>query len=45
MSCTGPYTLAPGLTDYVVDTPDGKTPAYSDLGSLQYLHHTLIWSP
>ena len=39
---TGPYTLAPGLTNYVVDTPDGQTPTLSDLRSLRYHHHTRI---
>src|SRR5271157_3368826 len=39
---SGPYTLAPGLTNYVVDNPDGTNPAYSDLGSLRYHHHTRV---
>lgn len=39
---TGTYTLAPGLTNYTVDAPNGNTPSYSDLESLRYHHHTKV---
>jgi hypothetical protein len=38
----GPYPLAPGLVNVEVDAPNGKTPSYSDLESLQYHHHTRV---
>lgn len=39
---TGPYPLAPGLVNVEVDAPNGQTPSYSDLESLQYHHHTRV---
>lgn len=39
---SGPYRLAPGLTNVEVDAPNGHTPSYSDLESLQYHHHTRV---
>ena len=41
-AATGDYTLAPGLTNYVVDQPNGNTPSISDLPSLQYHNHMKI---
>lgn len=38
----GPYQLAPGLDNVEVDAPDGKTPSYRDLESLQYHNHTRV---
>jgi hypothetical protein len=38
----GPYPLVPGILSVKVDGPDGRTPAYSDLESLQYHHHTRV---
>lgn len=38
----GPYPLAPGVRNFEVDRPDGHAPAYSDLESLQYHHHTRV---
>ncbi len=38
----GPYRLAPGLISTEVDAPNGQTPSYSDLESLQYHHHTRV---
>jgi len=35
----GPYKPAPGVTHWIIDTPNGKTPALSDLTSLRYHHH------
>lgn len=37
---TGTYTLATGLTNYTVTAPDGTTPAYTDINSFRYHHHT-----
>ena len=39
---SGPYTLAPGVTNVEVDAPDGSTPSHKDLESLQYHHHTRV---
>lgn len=39
---SGPYPLAPGLVNLEVDAPNGHTPSYSDLESLQYHHHTRV---
>lgn len=39
---SGPYTLAPGLTNYTILTPDGTTPTESSLTSHRYHHHTRI---
>ena len=38
----GPYPLAPGVRNFEVDRPDGQTPTYNDLESLQYHHHTRV---
>ncbi len=35
----GPYPPAPGVTHWIIDTPNGKPPALSDLASLRYHHH------
>lgn len=39
---SGPYPLAPGLSNVEVDAPNGHTPSYGDLESLQYHHHTRV---
>jgi hypothetical protein len=39
---SGPYPLAKGVVDVRVDGPDGRTPTYRDLESLQYHHHTRV---
>lgn len=39
---TGAYSLASGLTNYTVDTPDGTVPAYSNPASFRYHHHTKV---
>jgi hypothetical protein len=36
---TGPYPPAPGVTHWIIDTPDGKPPSLADLASLRYHHH------
>lgn len=38
----GPYPLANGVINVEVDAPDGNTPSYRDLESLQYHHHTRV---
>lgn len=38
----GPYPPAPGLINVEVDEPNGQTPSYRDLESLQYHHHTRV---
>jgi hypothetical protein len=35
----GPYPPAPGVTHWIIDTPNGKTPSLTDLTSLRYHHH------
>ncbi len=41
-AASGTYPLAPGVSTYTVQVPDGTTPSLSDLSSMRYNHHTRI---
>lgn len=41
-SQAGPYTQAPGVTNYAIMSPSGVAPTQADLTSHQYHHHTQI---
>lgn len=42
VSPIGTYTMAPNVSTYLVQSPDGATPSLSDLQSMRYNHHTRV---